>query len=48
MYANGNSFSGSPALLGASGGTAVGDGTGLPSVPPWKLGLRPSDDRRGL
>ena len=34
--------------LGASAGNDTGDGTIRWSPPPWKFGVRPSDDRGSL
>jgi hypothetical protein len=46
MYSNGNSFSSSS--FGDSIGNAIGTGAIRWPVPPWKFGLRQSDDRGGM
>jgi hypothetical protein len=43
-YSNGNSFD----ALGSPPGGPVGDGAIRWPDPPWKGGLRPSDDRGGI
>jgi hypothetical protein len=47
MYSNGNSFSGSPASLGPDVGNAIGTGSVLRPVPPWKGGVSPAAMMRG-
>ena len=47
MFSNGNSFNGNSAY-GASVGNAVGEGALRWPPPPWKFGLRQSDDRGSI
>lgn len=47
-FSNGNSFGNSGTGLGDSIGNAIGTGPARWPVPPWKFGLRQSDDRGGL